>query len=84
MNDLLDTLDAVRRRVHSGTDGDAVAVAGIPPGLGTAPEMYEYGGRTVRAWEAVLRESGMATEAQIAAAVEVSLQQFAVHPGAES
>lgn len=56
----------------------------IPPGLGTSPEMYDYGAGTVRAWEAELRESGLATEEQVAAAVEVSLQQFAVRPGAQS
>lgn len=52
----------------------------IPPDLGTSPQMYEYGGHTVRAWESALRRSGMATDEQVDAAVAVSLQQFAVRP----
>ncbi|MBC3189909.1 SRPBCC family protein [Pseudonocardia sp. C8] len=49
-----------------------------------SPEMLAFNERSVRAWEAAVRASGMATEEQVAAAVEVSLQQFTVLPGEQS
>lgn len=57
--------------------------AAIDPSLAGSPQMCEYGAHTVRAWEAALRASGLATEAQVDAAVAVSLQQFATAPGAD-
>lgn len=57
---------------------------GDPAEMANAPETLAFNERSVRAWEAALRASGMATDEQVAAAVEVSLQQFTVLPDGEA
>lgn len=53
---------------------------GDPAGFQNSPEVLEYNAGVVRAWEAALRESGMATEEQTAAAVEVATAQYTTLP----
>lgn len=53
---------------------------GDPAELQNSPEVLEYNQDVVQAWEATLRESGMATEEQTQAAVAVATAQFTALP----
>lgn len=67
--------------VGPGWDEALVSLAlHLAGGTAGQPELYAYGAHTVRAWEGVLRASGLATPEQVAAAVELSWQQFATPP----
>jgi uncharacterized protein YndB with AHSA1/START domain len=51
--------------------------AGDPVAAASSPEAKEFSKQAVHAWAAVVKDSGTATAEQLAAAVEVSLAQFA-------
>ncbi|MBW0102211.1 SRPBCC family protein [Pseudonocardia sp. KRD291] len=53
---------------------------GDPAQFQNSPEVLEYNVGLVQAWEATLRESGMATEEQTQAAVAVATAQFTTLP----
>lgn len=53
---------------------------GDPAQFQNSPEVLDYNQGVVQAWEATLRESGMATEEQTQAAVAVATAQFTALP----
>ncbi|WP_238012728.1 SRPBCC family protein [Dactylosporangium sp. AC04546] len=63
-------LMALARHLHGEFDGDPLAFAATAEG-------QEFARQSVHAWAAVARESGTATEAEVEAAVEASMGQFA-------
>ena len=54
--------------------GEAV---GDPVAAASSPQVQEFSRQSVHAWAEVVKDSGTATEAQLASATEVSLAQFA-------
>lgn len=52
-------------------------VAEDPVAAGSSPEAQEFSRQSVQAWAAAAERSGIATASEIAAAVEVSMAQFA-------
>ncbi|GGM30961.1 ATPase [Dactylosporangium sucinum] len=61
---------ALARHLHNEFDGDPLA-------FGATAEGQEFSRQSVHAWAAVARESGTATEAEVDAAVEAAMGQFA-------
>ena len=51
-----------------------------PVGFQNTPEVVEFNRGSIRAWEAALRASGLATDAQTAAAVEAATVRFTTLP----
>jgi uncharacterized protein YndB with AHSA1/START domain len=57
--------------------GNAV---GDPVAAANSPEVLEFNAGSIQRWEVAVRESGLATEEQIAASVAVATQQYTTLP----
>ena len=76
-----------RRRAVCGTRWDGALLGlglflggeavGDPVAAANSPEAQEFSKQSVQAWAEVVKDSGTATDEELAAATEVSLAQFA-------